>query len=142
MIMTEQDKQLLLQDLCARLPYGVMMQYHTDYDWTPVKMRNISKYTFNDTYSLENAKPYLRPLESMTDEERKELKSILREKDFGVDVHEELIIYTDTEYDCDYYFSDFYEVQDWLNAHHFDYRGLILKGLALSAPEGMYNMEE
>ena len=33
------------------------------------------------------------------------------------------------------------ELLDWLNAHHFDYRNLIGKGLALRAPEGMYKTE-
>ena len=61
-------------------------------------------------------KPYLRPMSSMTEEELKELNIIFDN--------------CDTEYRV--------EAQDWLDAHHFDYRGLIEKGLALKAPEGIY----
>ena len=61
---------------------------------------------------VEILEPYLRPMSSMSEEEYQE---------FGYDV----LRYTPREF-------------DWLNAHHFDYRGLIEKGLALEAPEGMY----
>ena len=65
---------------------------------------------------LERTLPYLRPMSSMTEEERKEYQAFFNYD--GVEYPEEYI--------------------DWLNAHHFDYRGLIEKGLALEAPEGMY----
>jgi len=111
--MTQEDKQLLLKDICARLPYGVIIQYHTDYDWAPVKMHNISAYgLFNDSYRIENCKPYLRPMGSMTEEESRELGELIT-------------IYDDV---------------DWMLAHHFDVHNLIEKGLALEAKEGMYSM--
>ena len=62
---------------------------------------------------IENVRLYLRPMSSMTEEEE---------------------IYYNTVYTT----LKFYKKEDWLNAHHFDYRGLIEKGLALEAPEGMY----
>ena len=64
-------------------------------------------------------KPYLRPISSITEEEKEY---------FGIPFTSEgLVTLTDTV-----------ECMDWLNAHHFDYRGLIEKGLALEAPKGMY----
>jgi hypothetical protein len=46
------------------------------------------------------------------------------------------------EMGCETTLEDWQKVNyiDWLNAHHFDYRGLIEKGLAIEAPEGMYNI--
>lgn len=73
---------------------------------------------------------YLRPMSSMTEEEEKEYNQLCyncQEQD-SVD-------YNITELDR----TQLIYVVDWLNAHHFDYRGLIEKGLALEAPEGMYN---
>ena len=83
-------------------------------------------------------KPYLRPMSSMTEEEKNELHNNSEEKwanalDFslspvsGGEVNVELESIAEAA-----------EI-DWLNAHHFDYRGLIEKGLALEAPEGMYS---
>jgi len=81
-------------------------------------------------------------MSSMTEEEEVELNNILPcGMSFSYTTKGELIIYTDQESDCDYYFSTFVEIQDWLNAHHFDYRGLIPMGLALEAPKGMYKNE-
>ena len=105
--MTQEDKSLLFKDLCGRLPYGVMIQYHTDYDWKPVEMYEISCDAFNGTYSLELCKPYLRPMSSMTEEE-----------EFILD---ETRCWTQLTL----------ESYDWLLEHHFDYRGLIEKGLAI-----------
>ncbi len=75
-------------------------------------------------------KPYLRPLSSMTEEEKKELMLL-----FGGIPDNDYIYkpYTDIPYNL------FGEVVDWFNAHYFDYRGLIDKELALVAPEDMYN---
>jgi hypothetical protein len=75
-------------------------------------------------------KPYLRPMSSMTEEEEKEYKTI----SIWGEVRESKSHYTDI--------CPTIEGYDWLNAHHFDYRGLIEKGLALEAPEGMYETEK
>ena len=64
-----------------------------------------------------NIMPYLRPMSNMTEEEKKVYKEI------SVCLCGEIVAKT---------------MIDWLNEHHFDYRGLIEKGLALEAPEGMY----
>ena len=118
--MTEQDKQLLLKDLCARLPYKVNIQVK---DWatldTELETGHINRFQ-NDDLEL---KPYLRPMSSMTEEEEDEYM-IARQKDIA-----EAQIHLTPQ-----------NAIDWLNAHHFDYRGLIEKGLALEAPAGMYKI--
>ena len=138
--MTQGDKELLLQDLCARLPYGVILDYsfienkqriHTK---IPLTYRNIGTVALDEWHTNEEIfKPYLRPLSSMTEEEKREYFSFIGGKrpfdcDFSVYPIEYKFIY---EHDINSYI-------DWLNAHHFDYRGLIKKGLALEAPKGMY----
>jgi hypothetical protein len=110
MIVTQEEKQLLIKDLCTRLPYGVMVENILNHE-----IFDLSKYLHCLPVALENFKPYLRPMSSMTEEEYQE---------FGYDV----LRYTPREF-------------DWLNAHHFDYRGLIEKGLALEAPKDMYKTE-
>lgn len=131
--MTQEDKELLLKDLSARLPYGVKVQ--TPYsdafligiiDRKGYKKdeRYIDAITDRQTYPIRYVKPYLRPMSSMTEKERFEyLNACGNEMDNALS-------------------SPRYSGIDWLNAHHFDYRGLIEKGLALEAPEGMYNIKE
>lgn len=123
--MTEEEKHLLLIDLCGRLPYGVKIMFsHNGFRWDWEQTLNeITKcedgeYAVNG-WGIHGIKPYLRPMSSMIDEEKKELNNIL-----------EFQYYSDDSCMC--------ESTDWLISHHFDYRGLIDKGLALEAPEGMY----
>lgn len=123
--MTQEEKQLLLQDLCARLPYGVKAQYYGSeeemltVDTIEAIYIQPSVEIVIGQYGLEldDIKPYLRPLSSMTQEEEKEYSFLLNDGGWGVS--ENLIT------DC----------IDWLNAHHFDYRGFIEKGLAISTEE-------
>ena len=141
--MTQEEKQLLLKDLCVRLPYGVRVKISDEdillYDsekGTLDGKENMGDDCFvikcsNDSWiiSCEDFKPYLRPMSSMTEEEKLQLirYAIIGDGQIaGID------------------FVDWVERKnvpnyiDWLNAHHFDYRGLIEKGLALEAPEDMY----
>ena len=117
--MTEQEKQLLLKDLCARLPYGV--QYKDAHDYK--KTLDIWSHEFHTALNtiLYDGKPslYLRPMSSMTEEEKEDYNSKFEGRDFSWEIY--------------------YGSTDWLNAHHFDYHGLIEMELALEAPEGMYN---
>ena len=113
--MTQEDKELLLKDLCARLPYGVIIEGLNG----PVKLSDY--YSRIDITKARLYKPYLRPMSSMTKEEVIEYLSAC-DKDYK-----------------DSLTTPRHSGADWLNAHHFDYRGLIEKGLALEAPEGMYN---
>ena len=124
--MTLEDKQLLLRDLCARLPYCVIGSY----SWKNREPHNreLTGCLFDELKSSWDStgdsqfSPYLRPLSSMTDEEYKELKSISSYYGFA-------------PYEFIYDWSPNYYVIDWLNAHHFDYRGLIEKGLAIAVTE-------
>lgn len=125
--MTQEEKDLLLKYLCATLPYGVKycreyLDYERDQEMCAVgTLESIDKDGYiNDTkvYTVWDIKPYLRPMSSITEEEKKEYNAYHSHPDNIGD-------------------SPWFYV-DWLNAHHFDYRGMIEKGLALEAPEGMY----
>jgi len=159
--MTREEKQLLLKDLCARLSY--ITYYDLSYyghetravlqEFIPAKepLKSLVKVnTIVEPIPYENIKPYLRPMSSMTEEEKKELLNTILGEDgsqyFSVDVDGN-IENTDSEYQDLNNFNLHYvnfncetvsTYIDWLNAHHFDFRGLIEKGLALEAPEGMY----
>ena len=119
--MKQEDKQLLLKDLSARLPYGLICdRLGKYYPLVDIDIKRELVYLLRDDnyvpYSIlrgDIIKPYLRPMSSMTEEERKEYWDI-----------------TSVSNHC--------AAIDWLNAHHFDYRGLIEKGLALESPKGMY----
>lgn len=115
--MTQEDKNILLKDLSARLPYGVKFQGEDS---------NVYTLDATNYFALQVEgvvfKPYLRPVSSMTAEEK---------EDFGVPFTSEGLVTL----------ADTVECIDWLNAHHFDYRGLIPMGLALEAPEGMYKTD-
>lgn len=128
--MTQEEKQLLLVDLCARLPYDVCVHiiYKTGEPcYGKLTLKDIQ--WFIDS-KIENIKPYLRPMSSMTEEEMSELRQwgclCMTPDDYVEDVGVYGAIHS-------------IPVIDWLNAHHFDYRGLIDKGLALQAPKDMYN---
>ena len=129
--MTQEEKELLLKDLCARLPYEVKIATHT-YNYCDVcTPKGIvgDKCYFNDNprydgdCHIDEVKPYLRPMSSMTEEEKEEYNGLLLDFEF---------------YPGKYFVVPSTDVVDWLNAHHFDYRGLIPIGLALEAQEGMY----
>lgn len=129
--MTEQEKQLLLIDLCARLPYGVKVKnVKNNFDINNFD-HNVKEIKFLiEEYDI---KPYLRPISSMTAEEEEEYNRLLREVEY---------------YPGKYFIIPATSVVDWLNAHYFDYRivpftgkTLIESGLALEAPEGMYKTE-
>ena len=132
--MTQEEKQLLLVDLCARLPYKVQCEgfYEEDASYkniqvSPVSDSNFTAYTF---YKISEIKPYLRPMSSMTEEEKNELYTAI---DWYGEIGETGNVYTKGQEKV--YRETFYEYTDWLNAHHFDYRGLIPMGLAIAVTE-------
>ncbi len=148
--MKQEDKELLLKDLCGRLPYGVICHteegdgylcsinqtiFGTEYG---LNINPLKRDYFNDSETDEQAiKPYLRPMSSITEEERLELSRLTNDK-FKFYLYTwkpEIICYEK------YNYLEGLKVLDWLNAHHFDYRGLIEKGLALEAPADMYKTE-
>ena len=156
--MTEKDKQLLLRDLSARLPHNVkvLCSYYDDSDddeptqnifvLNEIDTRdNSHPYWIGGEQLQENGfsngttsfamdidddvqfiKPYLRPISSMTYDEKNDMREGLE----WVEAFGEM------------FYDKTPEFYDWLNAHHFDYRHLIEKGLALEASENMYSKED
>lgn len=139
--MTQEQKQLLLKDLSTRLPYSVW-GLHRGKDLPLYVIDNSNAYMvlgYNAWFDLETVpfKPYLRLMSSMTEEERKELSKILN-YEFYID-DDFALVAEDNRHRIRLELCEDYI--DWLNAHHFDFRGLISTGLALEAPEGMYKNE-
>lgn len=128
--MTKEEIELLLIDLSARLPFGVIIHLTEPDENEELYCLNIPQealYTRCLTYHgattlcpIEDCRPYLRPLSAMTKEESAE--------------------YADVWANRDPYMPG--GSVDWLNRHHFDHHGLIPLGLALIAPEDMYNFEK
>lgn len=125
--MTQEEKELLLRDLCARLPYGVNCYCGYNAQLKLVCPDGDYCVIQNSPYAIETVKPYLRPLSSMTDEEKNEYLNTFKKSIIGTDKEDGRVWTVDSI--------------DYLNAHHFDYRGLIEKGLAIEAPEGMYKLD-
>lgn len=112
--MTKEDKELLMRDLSCRIPYGVIVNV---YGMSNVKLTSVSWYGevgVNDDstylYPISEVKPYMFPLSGMTEEQQTNLTKFVANGIKG-----ENILY------------------DWYNKNHFDYRGLIEKGLAIDA---------
>ena len=180
--MTQEEKNLLLKDLCGRLPYvtyvriidptcldkhesvteGCVGGYSStrmcqDYSmdeifefiesggtvksYLPLLPNNEDEYLYgarvnggkwmiNDAYYVDEIRPYLRPMSSMTEDEKKEFESL----GWRVDDLDNNTPWIHNTYNV-------FDGVDWLNANHFDYRGLIPMGLALPATEGMYDIK-
>ena len=136
--MTQEEKQLLIKELSSRLPYGV---HYRRFAWDDERGKEcisaqiysvspdgyVGNYFEDESDSIDNVRPYLFPLSSMTDDQRKYIADrwgINEEFDFEINP------------DCGEYFvelGDTVDFIDWLNENHFDYRGLIEKGLAIDA---------
>lgn len=120
--MTQEEKDLLLRDLCCRLPYGIKVKI-VGTNNPPEKVLKVgldlpNPYITTETWAMcypLDVRPYLRPMDSMTEEEVTEFESIT----------EELLEHGTSEEIWD-------TVIDWFNAHHFDHRHLIEKGLAIA----------
>ena len=125
--MTENERRLLLKDLCARQFYGTKVLGPWEKDG-PCELsaidltHNRQVRIFEDWFNIDDVKPYLRPMSSMTEEEAKEFA----------------ILQTDFYSDGWLYPIAAVNMVDWLIAHHFDFRGFIPMGLALEAPADMY----
>lgn len=122
--MTHEDKELLLQDLCARLPYNcrVFYEYVDDLDGKTYGYSLTLNTWCIDEFVANKAviKPYLRPMSSMTLEE-----------------HRDWMKYCKADYDCEFQPEPIFDFEscilsiNWLNQHHFDYNNLIEEGLAI-----------
>ena len=128
--MTQEEKELLLKDLCPRLYYNVCVniKYKTGEPcYGKLTPRDIQ--WFIDS-KIENIKPYLRPMSSMTEEEKEKYYNLCYKKEregleFG-------------KWAAKTHYYDTIDSIDYLNSIHIDYRGLIPMGLALEAPKNMY----
>jgi len=128
--MTQEDKELLLRDLCARLPYRPKLKIvYQQQGIKGTEEGNVDCYAIkqivNDLHIgiITDIQIYLRPMSSMTEEERIDSLNYAWKDDYG-----RLASYNE----------NIPKYINWLNTHHFDYNGLIDKGLAIEAPEGMY----
>ena len=139
--MTQENKELLLQDLCGRIPYGVKMNHIADTENNPIALVGIAKTMITlesaagyGTSDIEDYIPYLFPLSSMTEEQKKELDKkfhLMGIYGNNILIHYHSQGYWDTDLEVD--FQDWLWLINWLNKNHFDYRGLIEKELAIDA---------
>lgn len=140
--MTQEEKNLLLRDLCGRLPYEVVAL--KTYKEGSKTMESTSLIETDDidmllgtVEDMEEAhytiKPYLRPLSSMTEKEYNSMSWEGCNHVINYSVKHGFRFVEITSFTI--------EILNWLNANHFDYRGLIEKGLALEAPEDIYKTE-
>ena len=143
--MKQEDKDLLLKDLCARLPYYLKVNINEKIETLNV-IGDDCGYYFNflndneEGVTIENIKPYLFPISSMTEEQKKEYYSLADDVTIkpgqgcylGIKIHCIKLGISDNPHEevWDYINLD---ALDWLNKNHFDYRGLIEKGLAIDA---------
>lgn len=124
--MTQEDRKLLLKDLCARLPYGVKVHIQKIDDNKVIDNEDfgymwLGMVLFDNPYH--EIKPYLRPMSSMTDDEVLEYLGMLNDIDKSGLMNQNFIT----------------KVVDWLDKKMFDHRGLLPKGLALEATKEMYH---
>ena len=136
--MITEEKQLLLKDLSARLPYGVYVDaYSWQKDTPKLLIECVPEYVGEEIvvkglagrHSIKEIKPYLRPMSSMTKEEEREVGKlgVCYDGAFHNDI-----------YDVGIYMEEAFTAISWLLERHFDINYLIQKGLALEAPKGMY----
>ena len=132
--MTQVEKQLLLKDLCARLPYGALVFIRKPFGciMSETKEEELAATTLQEFIENDDMHvfPYLRPMTSMTEKEKKELKAATCPE--GTGYFDEQYLICPMSHFGEYIGYDFMsDILDWLNAHHFDVRGLIEKGLAI-----------
>ena len=132
--MTPEDKELLIKDLCARLPYNVIckVEFKENGKYNSKVMLLSGIFTDEAYFTTKGGsiysneyKPYLFPLSSMTEEQKKYISN-----KWGINEEFDFEIYPNWG---EYFVELGYTVEfiDWLNKNHFDYRGLIEKSLAL-----------
>ena len=136
--MKQEDKELLLKDLCVRLPYGVKVLYNNEVfgvEYVSPMYEEVKLDTSDNwTVAVSDIKPYLFPISSMTEEEKEEFNGLFNgtfqyfndgviSASYLWDRNEAKFVGT---HECS-------KLIDWFNAHHFDHRDLIEKGLAIDA---------
>ena len=149
--MTQEEKKLLLKDLCTRLLYDIKVNYENrtyylneinpackNIDYITVLIQDEKRMLCAESVQIENIKPYLRPISSMTENERNNLKAITCPNGTGY-FNEQYLVCPINHFGEQISFDFMSDIIDWLNSHYFDYRGLIPMGLALEATEVMYS---
>lgn len=152
--MKTEDRELLYRELCARKPFGVIASTIKDVD-TSVDLGHgnykqakftgriscisyptvsISDETLEESGDshIDNVRPYLRSVSSLTAEEEKERREL------GIWIKlisKDKVVFKGIELE-----ADFMKALNWIYQHHLDINGLIEKGLAYEAPEGMYRL--
>lgn len=155
-MITREDKELLLRDICGRLPYGVIVDYkENEFEIPHWKITTIHPDTFDGwigydkrvgagsesgsrPFKIGEVKPYLRPMSSMTEEECDMVEEILGDKCIFDFMSNGDIVLKQGQFSQ----NKLAKLYDYYTSIHVDYRGLIPKGLALEAPEGMYNLNK
>lgn len=141
--MANEENELLLKVLCAMLPYGVKIKYHykrennvidevRELDFSDVETLKYNNEYPQDYWCEISWKPYLRPMTSMTDEEKAQVQmfmDIVTGENYGDG-------YSPSAWDAMNGFAQY------CDSRHLDHRGLIFKGLALESPEGMYSTKD
>ena len=127
--MTTEEKELLLKDLCARSPYGVILD-------NGLKLRSVDMLTgvvscTGSDRKVEHVRPYLRPMSSMTEEEKEEMHNLLSPK--GTAIYENDGIALPINHCGEFVPYEFMNrIIQYLLKHHFDFIGLIPQGLAIA----------
>ena len=138
--MTKEDKGLLLKDLSARLPYDTIVSVAEGgvdgIKWNKVTLNFYLLHQIEEEDGWEFVKPYLRPLSSMTEEECDMVEEILGDKCIFDFMSNGDIVLKQGQFSQ----NKLAKLYDYYTSIHIDYRGLIPKGLALKAPEGMYKI--
>ena len=103
--MTQEHKELLIKDLCARLPYGVKISVNDKVEILQGVnvLDNVIEYDSCLSSEVEEVKPYLFPISSITEEQRKEYHELLYNPTNGINI--------------DYF--------DWCHKNNLDCRGFI-----------------
>ena len=132
--MTQKERQLLFNDLCARLPYGVRIHSYCLFDQDSVdplySLRECNgKIKINDLYYIEEVKPYIFPLSSMTEEQENELYKIYSDEAELISEH----LKSDISDNVHTHRFNHHLSLNWYLKNHFDINGLIEKGLAIDA---------
>ena len=138
--MTQEEKELLIKDICARLPYGVKVRYSSYEAFITCTLQAINPVYNNVDLWSENAcfnpvsiskiKPYLIPLSSMTEEQLFEVQEILGRHE--IEIEDGFLSIVDSDRNTISYL-EILALLEWFYKNHFDYRGLISMGLAIDA---------
>ena len=133
--MTQEDKELLMQDLCARLKYDVKVLYNNKVfiiDYISCTYEEIKLYNDYDFYTLNISvvKPYLFPLSSMTKEQLFDVQNILEKNE--IKIENDFIRIVDSDRNI-FSYSEIIALLEWFYKNHFDINNLIPAGLAIDA---------